>query len=153
MLLLMSAGCNDSDDNPVPPYPVRISFVTVGDWLTYGVQGATDYQYFTTEPRQPANYPFTMLTQTGYGGVVLVSDILGVPRAYDMSCPVEHRRDVRMTVNQGEALARCPMCGSTYAVFELGTALSGEAAQHGYSLRQFRVLIPGDGGEYATIKN
>lgn len=147
------AGCSDSDDRRIPPVPVRISFVTIGDWQTYGVHGATDFQYFTTEPKQPANFPFTMLTQTGWGGVVLVGDVLGAPRAYDMSCPVEARRDVRIYVDVDKSIARCPKCGSTYAVFELGTALSGEAAQHGWSLQAYNVAIMGGGSEYAVIRN
>lgn len=146
-------ACDNTEENRIPPYPVRITFVTPGDWTVYGVHGALDYVYFTkSNPVQPANYPYTMLTETGFGGVLLVGDILGQPRAYDLACPVEAQRDVRIFVNE-RSVGQCPKCGSTYEVFELGNAISGEAAQHGYSLRSYRVSVGGSGTEYATIRN
>lgn len=153
-LLCMTAAvtsCSDSAGNRIPPAPVRITFFTVGDWTTYGVTGATDYVYFTREPRQPADFPFTAITETGWGGVVLVSDILGQPRAYDMSCPVEAKRDVRIRVDQAKAIAICDKCGSTYSIFELGSALSGPAAADGWGLQAYTVRMPGPAGEYAVI--
>lgn len=147
-------SCSNSDDNRVPPYPVRISFVTVGDWNVYGVGGALDYRYFTkSNPTQPADFPYTMLSETGFGGVLLVGDILGQPRAYDLACPVEAKRDVRIYVDREKSVGVCPVCHSTYEVFELGNAISGEAAAHGYSLRQYSVAVGLTGTEYAVIRN
>ena len=56
--------------------PVRIPFATVGDWHTYGVGGATDGGELHPSQRRhhgtPAGYPYTGLTATGFGGVLLV---------------------------------------------------------------------------------
>ncbi len=156
MLALIGSAvesCSHEAQNRIPPYPVRIQFITSGDWVTYGGSGDTDFKYFIKDKRQPAGFTYTALTETGFGGVLLVGDILGQPRAYDLSCPVEARRDIRITVDVEKSMGVCPKCGSTYSVFELGSAISGEAAQKGYSLRQYSVNVGGGGVVYAQITN
>lgn len=95
------SGCHSVDDDRIPPLPVYLAFTTVGMWDTYGVAGATSHRRFilTERLRVPENFPFTALSQTGYGGILLVSDILGDPQAYDLACPVEVRQDVRIRVD------------------------------------------------------
>jgi len=153
-ILAALTACSDTGNRRIPPAPVRIAFATPGDWVVYGVSGAATYRIFI-KPSQPANFPFTALTETGFGGILLVSDVLGAPRAYDLSCPVEARRDVRVQVDTDRMIAECPRCHSTYDVFEYGAALSGEALSLGRdgNLQHYNVLMPGPGGEYALVRN
>lgn len=151
-LTLLSMSCDHIDNKRLPSMPVNIVFANVGMWNTYGVGGALDYRYFinTKYIRQPAGFPYTVSTYTGFGGILLVGDVYGNPRAYDLSCPVECKQDVRVQIDTEENVARCPVCHSTYAVFEnFGHPLSGTAAQRGYGLQCYNVM-PGT-TEYFTI--
>lgn len=66
-----------------------------------------------------ADYPYTALDETGYGGVLLLSDVHGVPKAYDAACPVEVKRDVRVFIN-GSHEAECP-CATVRSTCFLST--------------------------------
>lgn len=156
-MLCVPSSCHHLNDDRIPPASVRISFDTVAEWNTYGLGGATDWTRFIRDSSRdkcvPRNYPWTELTYTGYGGVLLVIDVLGEPRAFDLSCPVECKRDVRVEINSSDMVAVCPKCHSTYDVFSLlGHPLSGLAAERGYGLRIYRVG-PGRGGEYMVVTN
>jgi len=106
----ISSACHTIDDDRIPVAPVNIVFNTVADWNIYGVAGAMDYRYFIRDLRKPSNYPYTAMTYTGFGGVLLVSDVMGNPQAYDLACPVEADKNVRVEIDD-EFLAHCPKCG------------------------------------------
>lgn len=143
---VLSGGCHSIDDDRIPVAPVNIVFNTVADWNIYGVAGAMDHRSFIREKRVPSKFPYTASTYTGFGGVLLVCDVLGNPRAFDLSCPVEARQDVCVSIDEESTLACCPKCGSTYNVFSLmGHPESGPAADAGYGLRRYNVG-PGRGG-------
>lgn len=144
-------GCRHINDDRIPPAAVYIPFSTVGDWNLYGVAGAGNYKYFIKSSKQPAGYPYTALSATGFGGVLLICDIFGNPVAYDMCCPVECRSDTRIRVVENELIAECPVCHSTYdIVTNYGYPLSGPAAERGYGLQRYYV-VPGSQGEYMII--
>lgn len=152
-LILLFSACHTVDDERIPYAPVRISFTTQSMWEIYGISGALDYKRFILEDNIPANFPYTSLSYTGFGGVLLCGDIHGIPVAYDLSCPVERTRNVRIIVNEDAANAYCPKCQSVYDVFSNnGAPLSGEAAQKGYGLRRYYVGAGGQ-GEYREIRN
>ncbi len=150
-LLLTSTACHTLDDDRIPPATVNIAFATVAEWNVYGVSGAMDYRVFSREERLPSGYPFLATTHTGYGGVLLVADVLGSPRAFDRACPVECRSNVRVEIDSKTNHAVCPVCHSEYDVFSLGGhPVAGEAARKGYGLRPYRVG-PGRSGTYMLI--
>ena len=141
-LSLIVAGftsCESVDDDRIPYAPVNIAFSTVGDWQVYGVAGALATRSFIKSERLPSGFPYTDLMQTGFGGVLLVGDFEGNPRAYDLACPVERDRNVRIFVDSEELVGECPKCHSTYDIFRLGNPLSGEAAEKKYALRRYAV--------------
>lgn len=145
-------SCHTVDDDRVPVMPVQITFISQAQWDVYGVAAAMDYRSFIRDERVPAGYHYTASTYTGFGGVLLVSDVLGNPQAYDLACPVECRRDVRVKINEDDYKAFCPKCGSTYDVFSLsGTPVSGVAAERGYGLRRYRVSPGRDLSAYMII--
>ncbi len=145
-------GCDHLDDDRIPVLPVRVGFTTVGDWNVSGVGGALDYKRFIKEQNIPASYHYTDLSATGFGGVLLVGDVMGRPAAYDLACPVECKRDVRIFINTDEMVGECPECHSKYDVFSLGGhPLSGPAASDGYGLRRYNVGASST--EYMLISN
>ncbi len=161
--ILSLAGCHDVDSDRIPLAAVRIPFTTIGDWHAYGIAGAATSRRFIREtgsPTEPPGYPYTAMTATGYGGVLLVGTFsysgdpqLTPPAAFDLSCPVEARRDIRVVADSDQGYARCPKCGSTYDIFQgNGMPLSGPAAQQRYGLRRYRV-VGGTGSEYVVIVN
>ena len=154
VFILLSSSCNRLDNERIPVRPVNIVFNTMAEWDVYGVPGALSWRSFIREDRLPSNYPFTAMTYTGFGGVLLVGDVLGNPQAYDLACPVERSQNIRIFINtEAEYLAECPKCGSRFNVFSLtGHPVSGAAAEKGYALRRYRVE-PGRNGEHCIVRN
>ncbi|MCM1110197.1 MAG: hypothetical protein NC336_03210 [Clostridium sp.] len=151
---ILPAGCKSVDDDRIPRVPVRIQFQTMGDWITYGVGGAGETRRFILATREPAGFPYTSLSATGYGGVLLVCDYDGQYRVFDLACPVECRPTVRINVimDSGTPRGECPECHSTYDVFRWGGPLGGTAARKGYGLTHY-VVGPGLNGEAMLITN
>ncbi|MDE5725548.1 MAG: hypothetical protein K2L91_08615 [Duncaniella sp.] len=146
--VLSLAGCSDPvDDNRIPYCEVHLTFRTVGEWHLYGVKGdAAAYERYVSTPslRLPADFPYTALDRTGYGGLLIVADVLGELHVYDLACPYECSPQVRIEVPAGELYARCPSCGSTYEVFSNGgMPRSGPAAERGYALQRYSITSGG----------
>lgn len=117
----------------------------------YGVSGAGDTRRFIMADHEPANYPYTALTATGYGGILLVADIHSQPVAYDLACPVECKSTTRVRFDAEAMVAECPVCHSTYdVVTNYGYPLSGPAAAKGYALQLYAV-VAGANGLYRLI--
>ncbi|MBP3639193.1 MAG: hypothetical protein J6J20_04835 [Muribaculaceae bacterium] len=154
-LLLPAVACHHLDDDRVPLMPVWLSFNSQAEWQLYGVTAAMDAQLFVKQGERhewvPPQYQYSAISETGYGGLLLVCDVMGTPKAYDAACPVEIKRTVRVFINDDNK-AECPQCHSTYDVFSLdGHPLSGRAADEGWGLRRFSVG-PGSRGEYMVVR-
>lgn len=150
-VLCMLSACHRIDDTRILPARAWLVFNSVAEWNLYGVPGALDHRSFVKDERLPANYPYTAVSATGFGGILLCGDINGQAVAYDLACPVECRSTVRVFVDGEANVAECPVCHSTYDVFTLGGyPLSGVAAQRGYGLRRYYVH-PGPQGEYLVV--
>lgn len=150
-LVLLAASCDSVDDNRLPAMPVRLTFRTQAEWITYGINSACQAKSFVKQLRLPSNFPYTALDETGYGGLLLVGDINGDYAAMDLSCPVESRPDIRVKVPDGKLYAECPMCGSTYEIYtNVGMPRSGMAAEQGYALTRYHVRMGGV-GEYIVV--
>ena len=155
LVFTVCTSCNTINDDRIPSMPVNINLTTADLWVTYGVSGYGEFRYFIAPLREPRNFPFTDKTMTGYGGVLLISGLnpftlqAGVPMAYDLSCPVECKPDVRVSMQLGEALpvAVCPVCGSHYDVVELGgSPTEGPALSRKLGLRRYECRESGYGG-------
>ncbi len=145
------AACHRLDDQRIPPAPVRLQFHTVAEWTTYGVVGALAHKRYIKEQRIPSNFPYTALSQTGFGGLLIVGDIMGAPVAYDLACPVECKSDVRIIVDDDALNAYCLKCGSVYSIFNnYGQPLAGPAADLGYGLQKYYIGA-GSQGEYMVV--
>lgn len=140
-------SCIEINDEKIPSYPVNINLSTAGYWQTYGVTAPGMYREFNIAERKPANYPYVASSRTGFGGVLLVCDIFsGEPMAYDMSCPVERRGDVRIHIDESSFDAVCSKCGSRYDVMGgWGSPLSGKAVAQKVGLTRYSVIKIGAG--------
>ena len=155
------SSCTTIDDDRIPSMPVNINLSTSDMWVTDGVAGYGQYRYFILALREPRNFPFTDRTLTGFGGVLLVSGTnpytleAGVPLAYDLSCPVECRQDIRVAMHAEDmySVAICPDCGSHYDVLELGGApTEGPAKSRKLGLRRYECRATSYGG-YLIVNN
>ena len=153
------SSCTTIDDDRIPSMPVNINLSTPDLWATYGVAGYGQSRRFILSLREPRNFPFTDRTTTGYGGVLLISGVdpftfdAGVPLAYDLSCPVECKPDIRVAMQpvgpSHEAV--CPDCGSRYDVIERGgSPTDGPAKQRKLGLRRYDCRQSGYGGYLIT---
>ena len=153
LICVTTLSCSRIDDTRVPAVPVNIVFTTVGMWNTYGIGGALESKRFIKSQTAPvpADFPYTVSTYTGFGGVLLVGDIYGNPLAYDLSCPYEAKPDIKIKVDESVHDAACPVCGSTYDIFAgYGRPTSGPSAERGYGLRRYNV-VDGDAMSYKVI--
>lgn len=151
--LVALTGCSRIDDDRIPQTNVNIVFTTEGMWNTYGVNAPLESRRFIklATDRVPADFPYTLSTYTGYGGILLVGDLYNNPLAYDLSCPFEARPDVRISVDSEALNAYCDKCGSVYDIFSgYGRPIGGPAAERGYGLTRYRV-VEGIGLNYRII--
>lgn len=153
-------SCQSVDDERIPAVPVAIRLGDAGRWNTYGVSGFGLCRYFIRQTGEPANFPYTEQTYTGFGGVLLIGGMdpytgeTQIPLAYDLACPVECKPDVRVRVNPDNFEAICPVCDSHYDVTMAGGApLSGPAAQGNpkYGLKRYS-CIPTQNGGYDIMR-
>lgn len=152
----MTAGCGETvNNNRIPAMPVDIPLHTPGLWNTYGVGGIGMYRIFRKQTDQPAGFPWTAATFTGYGGVLVAGvDAAGygdnqwpyIPVAYDLACPVEADPDVVVYVDEMRFEAVCPMCKSRYTLYSGGGPVAGPAVGLRYGLEPYACIgTPWDG--------
>ncbi len=147
---LVLSACSHLEDKRTPPAAVWIAFNTEQDWNTYGTPSALDHKTFIKGVLN-GGLPQTATMQTGFGGVLLVGDILGNPIAYEMACPVENKKDVTIKVDNDINDAYCPKCKSRYSIYSnYGIPTSGKALEYNYGLTKYSV-ISGPNGEYRVI--
>lgn len=158
-LLFGVTSCETIDNNRIPALSVNIRLDNIGLWNTYGVGGYGIYRYFIRETREPGNFPFNESTYTGFGGVLLIGGMdpftaeTNIPLAYDMACPVECKREIRVRIDDNNLDAVCTMCGSRYDVVAAGgapvdgPALTGEVK---YRLQPYRCIPASMGGYIIT---
>lgn len=158
MLILVSdTGCHQLNDERIPAMAVNIDMSNQGIWNAFGTHGYGEFNYFiyTDSFREPAGFPYSYYSATGYGGVLLITgqgfsgDV--VPLAYDLSCPVERLPNVRVAIDLNTLDAVCPDCHSHYNVVEAGGApVSGPAESMHYALTPYSCYPTNTGGYIIT---
>ncbi|MDD2960638.1 MAG: hypothetical protein PHR45_00965 [Muribaculaceae bacterium] len=154
---LFFSACQTIDSYRIPASAVNIKLDNIGLWNTYGVNGYGNYRRFIRSEKQPANFSYTELTYTGFGGVLLISGrdaasgSYNYPLAYDLACPVEAKYNVRVSINANYE-AECPKCGSKFNVCEGdGTPISGQALDNHFGLQRYHVIAAELGG-YTIVR-
>ncbi|MGL5785356.1 MAG: hypothetical protein ACRCX4_00845 [Bacteroidales bacterium] len=138
-LVLMSACGNSETVSRIPDASVNLR----ANIDYYGLTTPYTYKSFTSKQGLPET------TFLGYGGILLIGgiDFNGDHVAYyafDLSCPVEARPDIKVGINKELLQAECPKCKSRYAVFEgAGYPTFGEAKEKSYYLRRYTTRLSG----------
>lgn len=130
---MLLGACHQLNDERIPAFAVNIDLSNAGVWNAYGVPAWGDYNYFVLPLLLPQGFNYTAMSQTGYGGVLLVcgqnpftGDV--EPLAYDMACPVERQQDIRVWMVPGSGEAECQECHSRYDVLTRGGAPTSNPA-------------------------
>lgn len=156
---MIMTGCHSVSDDRIPNMPVSIRLDNTGLWNTYGVSGFGSHRDFILSQRIPTGFPYSETSATGFGGVLLISGMdpftttTDIPLAYDLSCPVERKPDIRVFIDDDTYVAVCPQCHSTYDVtMGGGGPLSGPAAtgEYKYGLRKYSCYPATTGGYVIT---
>lgn len=153
VVLMSTFSCAHVDDDRIPWSFVRLPFSSP-QWSESIRPAAGVHHRFVKSTLQPSWYPYTEISATGFGGILLVIDYANNPVAYDLACPYEVRRDVLIEVDGTTSMARCPKCGSTYHIFNnYGLPASGPSADRNYALRRYNVDGPLTGIDYYIVQN
>ena len=100
-------SCNNSYNNPVPSYPVNLDINIAAEYPHFVPANIMQHMTFTK--------PRLVTDRIGYGGVLVLTGLDAQYHAFDLSCPVEARRDIRVYIDGMYAV--CPQCGEQYEVF------------------------------------
>lgn len=128
-LLCTLAACEDVVDSMVPRTRVELELNTRTTGLEFEQNG---YQLITTPPNSSS--------YIGYGGLLLIRGYTSTSEVYafDLSCPVEVSRTVRLKVEDSHK-AVCPTCGSTFDMIRYGNPAptTGPAKEKRLLLRRY----------------
>lgn len=101
-------GCEGASFNSsIPSYPVNIELNIAAEYPHFVPDNIMQYMTFTQG---------RLLTdRVGYGGILVVTGLDANYHAFDLACPVECRRDIKVSVDGMYAV--CPKCGEQYEIF------------------------------------
>lgn len=138
MLSIVLQGCGKTESiSRIPESRVSLQLNIDYHRLTEPLTGRS----FTSVNGLTAN------TFLGFGGVLvyygLALDGGFHHHAYDLACPVEVDRTVRVSIFES-VKARCAKCGSTFDIqYGGGVPIGGVAQREGYFLRSYRTNLNG----------
>ena len=125
-------ACDQPLISPVPSAPVYLEIKL--DYDDSDLVPALAAKSFTK--------PRLSVDRLGFGGVLVVHGASGEFFAYDLACPYEVDRNVRV-VPDDEGKARCPKCGSVYITL-WGMGIPETQLVSKYPLRSYRITPAGD---------
>ena len=119
IVLLSAFSCTNEAPRFTVPY-ARVYFQIDVNGLDSDLS-FFDYKVFTQGR--------TLGEQTGYGGLLVFRTAEGTIFAYDLCCPHEDNREIKVSpTDNGKAV--CPKCGSVFVtMYGLGTPESGPAKE------------------------
>ena len=128
--VLSSCDTNLNQISPIPDAPVSYTLNILRDAPQLMTPGNS---VVITEPNKQGQY-------IGYSGLLICYGLDDKYYAFDLCCPHEHRRDIRVEVDM--IFAVCPECGSQFDVgFGSGFCNKGESK---YPLKRYTVTRTGD---------
>ncbi len=121
--ILALFACTNSEDNYFPSYRVNLELD-----LTFEDKALNEQMAYKTYILGQTS-GLAASDMTGFGGVLVYHGLGGIA-AYDLACPYEMKRTVRIEVAEDGIKAVCPQCGSEFGIFEnAGAVLKGPATQ------------------------
>lgn len=145
LTVLLIAGCDAGDHDRIPAAAVFVEFKSQVVWDQYGVTGSFMHRRFIRNQNEPAGFPYTISSATGYSGLMLVTNEHATPFVYDLCCPVEINSNIRIEFDDENLCLRCPRCGSTYDI-STGGPMTGPAADGRYFLQSYIIAPYGTAG-------
>ena len=151
LVTIIAFSCEKEYYTTIPSSPVSVKLDLAN--ADFSLNTSLSYKIFT-QPRYGTD-------KLGFGGILVING-MGVNTvnffAYDLSCPVEALRRVRVVPdNLGSSTssavptavtATCPECG---AIFNIANGSGRPQSGTKYSLRSYRVI--GNGGMQYTVIN
>lgn len=131
--LLLS--CDNSYDSSIPYFPVCLKLdFRVSPYTT--LKNSVN-QFLIIDEKSNLNTTGPI----GFSGVLVYTDFDGKYCAFDLCCPYEAQRDIKITPNEnGEAV--CQKCGSVFSIaYGIGNPVSGPAKQ---PLKRYKTFVQGD---------
>lgn len=136
------AGCKDNVQSPIPNYPVYLELNLTSTYPTFR-NSVNQFLEFKTREKLPET------SSIGFGGIIVYSgsslDDYGNTQyyAFDMACPYEIKRDVKVYPDtNGLSHVICEKCGSVFDVsFGSGGPISGPAKDF---LKRYKTSLSGD---------
>lgn len=132
--LFLITSCHNTRTS-IPDYPVYIDRNLDLDAIELRTMG--NGMEITDENKKTREY-------VGYGGVLLFRGFDDEIYAFDMSCPYELKRDVRVHFDSNitPGYVKCESCGSTYNVaYGSGTRIDGPGNE---GLKRYHVTLTGN---------
>ena len=128
--VLYSCDSNINQISPIPDAPVSYTLNILRDAPQLMTPGNS---VAITEPNKQGQY-------IGYGGLLICYGLDDKDYAFDLCCPHEHKRDVKVEANM--IFAECPECGSVFDIgFGSGFCSKGVSE---YPLKRYTVTRNGD---------
>lgn len=133
------SGCDDSYVSSIPSYPVSLQLHLTSTYPTF--KNSTN-QFLLFEKR------VNETDRIGYGGILVCTGISlddsgnTIYYAFDMACPYEAKKDVRVYPVKDVDQVKCEKCGSVYNVgYGWGDPASGPATE---ILKRYKTSLSGD---------
>jgi len=131
-------SCEKEYYTTIPNYPAYLE-LNLADMSELNASLA--YKTFTT--------PRLAIDKLGFGGILVINgmgeNVVNL-YAYDLACPVEAQRGVRVVPDATGITATCPKCG---AVFTIATGTGVPKSGTKYYLKSYRVVA--NGMQYTVI--
>lgn len=128
---LCFAACNNTDSPTVPSRPVNIRLNLTANYNTF----SAPLEYLTFEKKNENLGVYSI----GYGGILVNVTMESAYRAFDMSCPYEKDKDIKVRPESGGAFAVCEKCGSKFDLaYGYGYVEKGPAKDH---LTQYKAAV------------
>ena len=128
------------EENPIPIVGVYLNLdLTFKDKELKAIPSYKEYTY--------KNINTALGERAGYGGVLVVHNMLGEYKAFDRACPYEINAGVTVEVDNEGLYAVCPKCSTKY---EIGIGSGSPNGSSKHSLRQYSVII---NGSQLIVKN
>ena len=144
ILFLPLSFCADEAPRSTIPF-APVNFLIDLNGLDHSLKSPLSYKIYTEQDRQSNEDRF------GFSGLLVAAanTTETVLYAYDLCCPHEKRRDIKV-VPTGNGTAACPACGSTFVtMYGFGTVEEGPASE---PLQKYHVLpFPSRLGTYRII--
>ncbi|MDR3653870.1 MAG: hypothetical protein P4L34_12985 [Paludibacter sp.] len=121
-LALSFTSCYDNVQSSIPDFPVYLELNLISTYPTF-LNSTLHCLTFETLSGLP------ITDRIGYGGILVCTGFEGEYTAYDMACPYEAKRNIRVHPN-GIGQAVCDSCGSVFDIgYGFGSPISGKAKQ------------------------